>query len=519
MTSYDSIPYPSYAYASSSPDTLNAIARLLGMKPTNPKRARVLEIGCASGGNLLPLACRYPEAIFTGIDPSKVQINQAIEQLRALRLSNVTLMADSINNVDLTGQVFDYIIVHGVYSWVPVAVQQRILAVCGENLATNGVAYVSYNTKPGWNAIKTVREMMLYHGQHFAAPEQKVQEARKMLSFVTENIRAVQGPHKAMLEHEIKNLQQADDNYVLHEYLEAVNEPCYFYEFMEKAAQQGLAYLGDSDLPTMNLGNQTKAVSNLLAKMNDTIRAEQYVDFILNRRFRMTLLVKEDARLNRKLTLNAIDGLYLNAKFGVQQPFQMGQEGLQTNLTLTSPNNPEVVFDIAGKVRCAGYLELLRAAHIPLTLAQIVSAVNAIMPDISEADIRQDFGSLALKLVFNGAITITGNAPQYASEVPDMPEIFAVARLAALTGSKVANLRHEIVNLNDGLRAVVPYVNGKNSREEIIAAVRKRVDSGELTINVKGNKLAAGSEAMADVLPLYIDEVLSLFAKNALLKV
>ena len=132
----------------------------------------------------------------------------------------------------------------GWYSWVPDDVQKQILKICGENLDASGIAYVSYNTLPGWNAVKTVRDMMLYHGQNFDNPKDRVREARNMLQFAHDNISKETGPYKLSLDSEIKVLATADDNYLLHDHLEAHNEPCYFHEFMDKAHENGLGYLG-----------------------------------------------------------------------------------------------------------------------------------------------------------------------------------------------------------------------------------------------------------------------------------
>ena len=127
MTTYDAMPYPSYSYPSSAPASLNAIARLFGMTPAEIQTARVLEIGCESGGNILPLAARYPNSEFVGIDLSKGQIDEAKEKAAALSLENLRFEAKSILDLKLKKAKFDYIIAHGFYSWVPSNVQRRLL--------------------------------------------------------------------------------------------------------------------------------------------------------------------------------------------------------------------------------------------------------------------------------------------------------------------------------------------------------------------------------------------------------
>src|SRR5688572_33293332 len=129
------------------------------MRPPPAGEARVLELGCGTGGNLIPMALAMPGATFTGFDLSAVQIERAREAISALGLRNITVAQRNILDVGKDADGFDYIICHGVYSWVPENVQQRILAICRESLSKNGVALISYNTYPGWHLRESVREM------------------------------------------------------------------------------------------------------------------------------------------------------------------------------------------------------------------------------------------------------------------------------------------------------------------------------------------------------------------------
>ena len=149
---YDAVPYASHPFPQSAPENLEAIAHLFGLAACPPAQARVLELGCASGGNLIPLAARYPQLQAVGIDLSTVQVQQGQQDIARAGLGNVTLQNMNLEEVDASLGQFDYIICHGVYSWVPPAVQTAILRIASENLAPDGVAYISYNTYPGWKA-------------------------------------------------------------------------------------------------------------------------------------------------------------------------------------------------------------------------------------------------------------------------------------------------------------------------------------------------------------------------------
>src|SRR5438067_606079 len=134
-TSYDEVPYTSYPFPDTHPDHLCTVATLFGLKPPDISQCRVLELGCASGGNLMPLAELYAESTFLGIDLAQRQIDFGQQQVAELGLKNVELRRASITEVDDSYGKFDYIICHGVYSWVPDTVQAKILDVCRQNLS------------------------------------------------------------------------------------------------------------------------------------------------------------------------------------------------------------------------------------------------------------------------------------------------------------------------------------------------------------------------------------------------
>jgi len=148
-TSYDAVPYSEYVFPYTHPASVGAVAALFGMRPADPAHCRVLELGCCTGANLIPMAYDLPGSEFVGIDLSRRQIDDGRRTIAALSLTNIDLRPGSILDVDESYGTFDYIIAHGVYSWVPAEVREKLLAVCKANLKPDGVAYVSYNTYPG----------------------------------------------------------------------------------------------------------------------------------------------------------------------------------------------------------------------------------------------------------------------------------------------------------------------------------------------------------------------------------
>ena len=98
-TSYDLIPYVSKAYSQSHPDRLAAIATLAGLRPVPVVSCRVLELGCAAGGNLIPMAVALPGSTFLGIDLSSKQIDEGKRLVAELGLKNIELTRKDIQEL------------------------------------------------------------------------------------------------------------------------------------------------------------------------------------------------------------------------------------------------------------------------------------------------------------------------------------------------------------------------------------------------------------------------------------
>lgn len=284
-TSYDQLPYHSVAFTQSAPEHLHAVAHLFGVQAPDPETARVLELGCAAGGNLLPFAVRNPRASALGVDLSEIQVESGKSLIADLKLSNIELRRMSIADIGPKLGRFDYIICHGVYSWVPEDVQDAILRVCKENLNDNGVAYVSYNTYPGWKAKEVIRDAMILRGGARDSASEKLGYARGMIDFLHDHARPG-SVLKQTLDDNIATIRNGPEYYLHHEFLELCNSPCYFREFAAKAKAQGLSYLAESGVMEMFASNYGESASGpLLRECTDQESLEQMLDFLNNRSF------------------------------------------------------------------------------------------------------------------------------------------------------------------------------------------------------------------------------------------
>ena len=181
----------------------------------------MLELGSSCGGNIIPQALYYPETTFTGIDLSGVQIEHGKELIESMGLTNITLLEKNIMDIDDDFGTFDYIIVHGIWSWVPDMVKDKILSICNRNLSDRGIAYVSYNTYPGWKRLEQLRDIMLYSEKH--APTTSLQDrtayTKQVLQLIQETMK-LDERSRMKSSYKIPNIDRilkANDYYVGHE--------------------------------------------------------------------------------------------------------------------------------------------------------------------------------------------------------------------------------------------------------------------------------------------------------------
>jgi SAM-dependent methyltransferase len=239
LAEYDELPYDCLPLAQTHPSRLAALAQLFGLTAPAVETCRVLELGCGNGNNLIAMAAALPGARFTGIDLSAGQIATGQTLIGAAGLTNVELRHGDIAEVDHRDGTFDYIIAHGVYSWVPPEVRERVMAIARANLAPNGVAYVSYNTLPGWATNGTLRDMMMFQANSVDDSAGKLRAGREMLDFLAQSI--PESPYGALAREEISFLKQQPDEYIAHDHMGEVNHPVYFHQFAAHAAQHRLA--------------------------------------------------------------------------------------------------------------------------------------------------------------------------------------------------------------------------------------------------------------------------------------
>lgn len=302
---YDQQPYFSHVFPWSAPGYIRAAAHLYGIQTPPVARARILEIGCAAGGNCIPIASLYPEAEVVGVDISPAQIQAGERVIAHAGLDNITLLAQCFSRLPAALGRFDYIIAHGVWSWVPAAMQQALLRVCQQFLSPRGVAYISYNTYPGWKLQEVFRDAMLFHDAQYNNGTE-VERAREMIPFFSHGLAAA-NPLQEVLRQQARRIPTGVENdyYIAHEYLEPHNHPLYLHDFVEQLSCHGLRHVGDVELRLecpAHYGDEFAQHFHLFTQGQKAVARQQYLDFAVGRQFRKSLVVHQHAASEHCLT-------------------------------------------------------------------------------------------------------------------------------------------------------------------------------------------------------------------------
>jgi methyltransferase-like protein/cyclopropane fatty-acyl-phospholipid synthase-like methyltransferase len=480
---YDAIPYCSFPVAASHPDRMFNTARLFGLDPVLPENARVLELGCAGGGNLIPLASQFPDASFVGVELSKVQCEYANSAIKFVGLTNIVVHQASITDISAEFGKFDYIICHGVFSWVPDFVSEAILRVASENLTDRGVVYISYNTLPGWYFRGMLRGIMQQHVQGIEDMQTKIVQARALLKFLAEANENSQAMHAVFLRSESAFFDKQPDQYVFHEYLEEFNKPYYFKEFVQKAFKHGLQFLGESNLASTWINNLSKSAAAKLASIDDSVTRGHYMDCITNRTFRETLLVPTHASINRSLSTNLLTNIRFVGQFtevekadGMTVPKKESEKRYTTSKggALSTPDrSTQLAVEVLNKTYpgSVSLEELCLAIEDGLARESLPTAVS-----------REQLATAMMHWTLSGWIDFRFLSDRLKVRDLQKPKVSSWTRSQARASDCVTNLQHQLTRISGVERLIIPLLDGTRDLDAITSEIALLARTGAITL-------------------------------------
>jgi len=487
---YDEVPYSCFSLPQTHPNRLATLATLLGMTPAPIQQCRVLELGCGTGGNLVPMAHGLPQSEFIGIDLSAHEIKQAKNYAAGLQLQNITFNHANILDVDASYGKFDYIIAHGVYSWVPEAVRKKVLDIYRNNLQPNGIAYVSYNVYPGWHFYNMAREMMRYHVRNIKNPPDAINAAKEFLKQLIEAAPEREICYKMVLQQERDILLKVrHDDLIWHDMLAAINNPFYFNEFIETIKKEELQYLADADFHSMIPNGFSPAALALLQSANtdDVIVLEQYMDFVRNRSFRETLVCHASIPLNRDIDTNLFLSFY----------YLTTLKPVASVLDIKS-DKKEDFRDLAGNIFSAdnfivkallSYLSSRSPQQV--NFSDILAGIQALFgKDQQTSKAMEALKEQLLEHLWwcysKGLILLYMQPSPVSVQCSERPVASLTARYEVKQQCMITNHIHERIEIDNFTRHVLTLLDGEHDRDAIVASLAQLVSSGKITIEESG---------------------------------
>ena len=443
------------------------MGRLFGLSPPPVERCRVLELGCGDGGNLLPIAYALPGTECVGIDLSTAALERGRETIGALGLRNAELRLGDLAALPDDLGTFDYVLAHGVYSWVPAAARDGLLRACREHLTADGVAYVSYNAYPGSHLRDMARRVMLFHIEGIQDPEERIHEARRFARLVV--AAGQDNEYSRVLREHAQRLLDHGDALLLHDTLADVSTPFYFHEFAEHAGRHGLQFLSEASLHESQVGELPQPVVDELESMlgDDVIRREQYLDFLRNRMFRQTLLCHAERTVVRSLDPATLDGLSVAGAVSADEPVSLSRGVAvrfagpdESAMTTSEPAMKAALIELGSRFpEAVPFRELVAEARRRVG-ADRAYAQAILSESLLEANVA-------------GIVELLAHQPPIAARPGERPRASAVAREQVRRENAVlTTLQHRSVRVEDPLpRALLVLLDGSRARDELPAAL------------------------------------------------
>jgi SAM-dependent methyltransferase len=487
--------YPSAAVPLAHPARLRAWAAAHGVGSWSGEPFRYLEIGCGNAAHLLPLATQFPRSEFVGVDLDGALIAKGRRAAEACGIGNLTLIEADVRDFAASGERFEYVVAHGVFSWVPEDARARLLALPAEVLAPLGVAYISYNTLPGWGLRGVIRDVMQDAAGGRGAGGLRAAKGR--LAELKRHLVRPDHPYTRLLAAELDFALGRSDGYLAGEHLAEVNTPVHVKDFLRRAEAQGLAFVCEL-LSATPEGDVEHLAGELTASGMTRADAEQTLDVLVYRQLRATLLCRASVPVAPHPSFEAL----------AQGGFFAGGLTPLAEEPLLGPGQ-QLVFRTHGGARIesdepllkAALLVLSRAWPLPLPAQRLIGLAMSSLRErgllegarVDAAGIRATMDDL-VALARRRLIEILPWAPPVAVRIPSRPAVRPITRLEAERSPVVTSVLHEPVLLEEPLRTLVRLLDGTRDLRALVAELSDRIDAGELPISPAGAEELAGAE-------------------------
>ena len=496
VSAYDEVPYDCQPIPCTAPEQL-AVTSLLHGGPCPPVRdARVLEIGCGDGANLLSLAFHRPECRFVGVDASKVQIEDARSSALRLGLANTALHAADVTKIGDELGSFDCILAHGVMSWVSDAVRDAIFALCRDKLAPNGLLYLSYNTNPGWLARGLVRDVMLRSADTHQPLRRLAGEAVARADCLRLALDESDHPYARLMSRELARVHQGNESYLIHDYLSEHNRPFWFREFASLAAGFGFRYLAEAAFTQPDYRVPPEISECAASLESDPLEIEGLIDVLWYRQHRASLFCRQDRAGAQKT--EALAPNRLNVASGLRPGSDVVSLDPEVPETFTGCFEPSVRLELSDPPTKAALVALAAQWPHGLPWERLLDRTGAILQEAGIEPPRGDDGldlwAPLCELHALGQVELRLIDLPARREPRETPAATPLTRWEAERRAIVTTATHQRLALTQTDRLLVQRLDGRIARAALVGAVVEKLRSREVC-DWNEDELAAGDGA------------------------
>lgn len=480
--SYDRIAYPKKLFLQTHPEHLATLGVFFGMNPPAVENCRVLELGCGDGNSLIAHAFNLPDAHFVGVDLAGNHIENAKGSVEELNLKNIEFHQTDVMKMPVEDfGKFDYITAHGLFSWVPDFVREKILSLYQEMLAPNGIGYISFNAFPGARQRQMVGDIVRYFSRTISEPFEKVKKSVAFLNFLSQNADESE-TYQAVLKNELNRFLKLQTSEIFHDDLSEINQPFYFYEFAEFLEKHDLQFLAESDLHAMFTGGLSAEANDFINSLDDIIEREQYIDFFRGHTFRQVLFCRKEIELNRRIEPAVLQNFLFNSQIRpASQNFNLldndfvtfaGQNG--TSIDIDHPLTKTALFYL-GQIwaRSSRFFEMLEEARKIL-----------ISNGFETGDWQSEFetaGEIFLQICCQtDLIKLHLRQSKAAANLSEKPKISDLVRWQLQNSFEVLTLCNLAVSVdNEFMRHFLYLLDGTRNRSDLLTEMRNFVESSD----------------------------------------
>ncbi|MEM6364397.1 MAG: class I SAM-dependent methyltransferase [Planctomycetota bacterium] len=503
--------YDRFAYTG-APDPLihlrhlEVASTMFGLQPADISTCRVLELGCADGTNLLPYAVEFPGSTFVGIDRAAERIQQANLAVKELDLANISFRHADVCDIGAELGEFDYVLVPGVYSWVNEEARDAIIRVCHECLHDDGIAAISYNTRPGWNWMDGLREFMTQRVNPSDPSQQQIAQAREAVELLV-SLTPESTAHGAYYKRIRDDLRQRRDTYLYHEYLTGLSQSFYFHEFEQPLRNRGLKYVADADFKLASGFGLDSHGRAAIAK-TPTEQKEQLRDFLLHTSYRRSIICHEGVTPTQTPQHELLQQLEIvwekslsEVAVGFSRPIELSFD--QGSVTISDPLTMAAIGVLKNQwPNSISFANLHDKARE--SLQEAMGTVSATSSKLNEAN---TLARTLLAFQGVGLLRAFRTSPRMTKEISNRPRVASHVRFAAKHGMAVVNQWHtSLPQLSREQRYLLQHLDGSHDPPqlaEVLSTFRNSDDALKVATQPSGsNSISTMLHGFAEMLLL-----------------